>query len=372
MVQIAWRAVGIRGGAGWRAVNFTVEKEAVVSSFKQQLRESQIAWRCANLENQEPGYHNGKQYPHVLPRKLWEMNLWPGIRSGSAFSLPDYLVARPDDPIQAHTGVHNLLSSWVACANLYFPFRRESHRPVLAEFLRATVSNKIRTVTGVELEFALDGDLHPAELLGESAGKRGSGQTSPDVAFQVELDGGMQGLVLVECKLTEHSFYPCSARRKTGRERREGNPDPSRCMNMPQLLAGPEGICHQNVWGRRYWQHLWPVTNRDRISNLSGCPASTAGYQLFRQQALAEGIAASGKYGLVISCVAYDGRNEDLMRCLRRTGMHDIRSDWAKLFRGQATFATFTHQEWVEWVRQQDRSAELDDWLGYVGGRYGY
>jgi len=52
--------------------------------------------------------------------------------------------------------------------------------------------------------------------------------------------------------------------------------------------------------------------------------------------------------------------------------MHDIRSDWAKLFRGQATFATFTHQEWVEWVRQQDRSAELDDWLGYVGGRYGY
>lgn len=343
-----------------------------MSGFKEQLREDQIAWRASNLENQEPGYHNGKRYAHVLPRKLWEMNLWPGIRSGTAHSLPEYLISDPNDPIQAHTGVHNLLSSWVACANLYFPFRSERHRPILAEFLSAAVSDKIRSVTGVELEFALDGDLHPGRLLGECDRKRGSGQTSPDVAFQVELDGGMRGLVLVECKLTEHSFYRCSARTEAGSERREGNPDPSRCVDVPQLLAGPEGICHQKAWGRRYWQHLWPVTDRDRLSKLKGCPASTAGYQLFRQQALAEGIAASGKYALVVSCVAYDGRNEGLMGCLGRTGMADVRVDWPKLFPGAATFTTFTHQEWVEWVRQQDRSSELDDWLGYVGGRYGY
>ena len=141
---------------------------------------------------------------------------------------------------------------------------------------------------------------------------------------------------------------------------------------MAQLLAGPEAICHQKVWGRRYWEHLWPVTDKSRLSRLSGCPTSTAGYQLFRQQALAEGIAASGKYGLVASCVAYDGRNEELMGCLGRTGMDDLRVGWPKLFPGAARFTTFTHQEWVEWVRQQDRPSELDDWLAYVGRRYGY
>jgi hypothetical protein len=343
-----------------------------VRSFKEQLRERQVAWRRSDLENQEPGYQNGKSYPHVLPRKLWEMNLWPGIRTGSALPLPEYLIARPADPIQAHTGVHNLLSSWVACANLYFPFRREPYRPILAEFLRATVSDRILSVTGVELEFALDGELHPCELLGESGGSRGSGQTSPDVAFRVEVENGKQGLVLVECKLTEHSFYRCSARTKTGSEQRPGNPDPSRCTDMPRLLADPEAVCHQRVWSRRYWEHLRPVTDTSRLSELSECPASTAGYQLFRQQALAEGIAASGKYGLVVSCVAYDRRNEGLMGCLGHAGMDDIRVDWPKLFPGAAMFTTFTHQEWVEWVRQQSRSSELDDWLSYVGRRYGY
>lgn len=87
---------------------------------------------------------------------------------------------------------------------------------------------------------------------------------------------------------------------------------------------------------------------------------------------MVEGIAASEKYALVVSCVAYDARNEGLMRCLRRTGLGDIRSDWPKLFRGRAGFTTFTHQEWVDWVRRQDRTPELGGWLDYVGNRYGY
>jgi len=35
-------------------------------------------------------------------------------------------------------------------------------------------------------------------------------------------------------------------------------------------------------------------------------------YQLFRQQALAEGIAASGKYEFVVSCVAHPREGESL------------------------------------------------------------
>lgn len=249
-----------------------------MSSFKEQLKVDQIAWRRANLPNQEPGYHNGRRYVHVLPRRLRELNLWPGIRTGSDYPLYAYLGAKPGDPIQPHTGVHNLLSSWVACANLYFPFRAESHRPILAEFLNAVVSREIRAVTGVELEFALEGDLHPCTLLGEKDGSRGSGQTSPDVAFEVRLDGGTPGLVLVECKLTEHSFYGCSARSTRDSDRGRGNPDPSRCTDTRRLLPDPGKNCHQTEWGRRYWEHLWPGTDKASFSRLSGCPASTAGY----------------------------------------------------------------------------------------------
>jgi len=88
--------------------------------------------------------------------------------------------------IQAHTGKHNLKSSWVLCANLYFPFgASENGRGLLAGFLRKHVSGKISSVDSLHLEYAAEGELHPSTLLGESGGQRGSGQTSPDLAFTV-------------------------------------------------------------------------------------------------------------------------------------------------------------------------------------------
>jgi hypothetical protein len=97
-----------------------------------------------------------------------------------------------------------------------------------------------------------------------------------------------------------------------------------------------------------------------------------AGYQLFRQQALAEGIAVRGQYDLVVSCVAYDNRNKALIGCLSRAGVDDFTTGWAALFTGMAKFATFTHQQWVDWVRQHDQDGRWEDWLEYVGERYGY
>ena len=42
------------------------------------------------------------------------------------------------------------------------------------------------------------------------------------------------------------------------------------------------------------------------LAALPQCPAANSAYQLFRQQALAEGIAQSGMYDLVVSNVAVD------------------------------------------------------------------
>ena len=339
-----------------------------IQGFHDQMRAMQIKWRHLNLSNQEYGNQNGGYHEHVLPTEAWELNLWSGINSHSERSLPNYI---KESRIRKHTGSHNLLSSWILCANLYFPFRCESGHTLLAGFLRQTISPEIQSVDCVELEYeSQDVDLKPSNLLGEMDGGRGAGQTSPDVAFLAETQNG-PGIILVECKFTEHNFYPCSGRKPSARNGKP-NPDVERCLNAVKIIDDPHGRCHLYVWERKYWDQLRPVINRQAFSELKACPAAFDGYQLFRQQSLAEGIAQSGKFAMVVSSVAYDARNSGLMFSLKRsTGMSDIRSKWGNLFAGKAGFTTFTHQEWVDWVREHDYQGLWKEWLGYIAKRYG-
>ena len=94
------------------------------------------------------------------------------------------------------------------------------------------------------------------------------------------------------------------------------------------------------------------------------------GYQLFRQHALAEGIAQSGCYDLVVSAVAIDERNDALDADVRRSGIDGLKQ-WGEVFKGRAKFAVFTHQEWVGWVQEHDTEGKWSDWLMYVRSRYG-
>lgn len=341
----------------------TAQNTLALSMARQQVR-----WRSDPKNNicTESGWQNGKQYPWILPSAMWEQNLWPGIRSGTSNSLPAYLA---QSKVQPHEGKHNLKSSWVLCANLYFPFRAtDEGMALLAGFLREHVSPDVKAVDELHLEYAEDGELHPSCLLGEPGGIRGSGQTSPDLAFHVN---GRKGLILIENKFTEHSFYPCSARRRTDSKDRPGNPDPARCKNISAVLQDYRAQCHQCVWGRKYWDILRPVMNESAMTALKCCPAAYGGYQLFRQQALAEGIATHGPYKFVYSCVALDARNTTLLNCLKRTGISNLDSGWPTLFNGKARFKTFTHQQWVSWVNTHGNPSIWTPWLDYVNERYG-
>ncbi|MEI7899626.1 MAG: hypothetical protein WCK89_05200 [bacterium] len=335
------------------------------------MRNHQVAWRNVpeNDVSREHGSQNGLTRPWILLSDKWEQSLWPGIRTGSANPLPDYL---KKNSIQPHQGKHNLNSSWVQCANLYFPFGTTAEgRELLAGFLRAHVSPDVQTVDELHLEYEEDRDvLKPAELLGEPGGMRGSGQTSPDLAFHIN---GHTGLILIENKFTEHSFYRCSARTTEDSEARPANPAPSRCLNVSCLLADPQHQCHQCTWGRKYWNLLRPVANEAALSRLKRCPAATAGYQLFRQQALAQGIANS-KYDQVFTCVALDARNATLLKCLRTTGLPDLESGWSSLFDNgsKVRFKVFTHQAWVTHVAKHGPPSVWRPWLNYVTTRYGY
>ena len=336
-----------------------------MKNFDQWMTRHQIKWREANVESKEWGRWRGRQYPWILPEGSWEEGLWPDICTGSDNSLPAYLESTG---VQKHEGVHNLKSSWVLCANLYFPFQGTAESKALfASFLRHHVATEVDSLEEIELEYAEGGELHPSRLLGEEGGTRGANQTSPDLGLLVN---GGQGLILVENKLTEKSFYECSAWRHKGSSRRTGNPRPDRCNRPAEVAKDHANQCHQAAWGRRYWEHLAPVVDETALAGLPHCPAMRYGYQLFRQHALAEGIARSGRYDLIVSAAAVDERNDEAEATLRRSGIAGL-GRWGQLFKGRARFAVFTHQEWVGWVRDHNTEGRWTDWLSYVRSRYG-
>lgn len=340
--------------------------EPGVPSLSEFMNRHQVEWRRSNVSSTEIGTWQGKPRPWIVPRCLWEEGLWPGIRKGSDNPLATYLEC---SGVQKHSGVHNLKSSWILCANLYFPFREsDQDRRLLASFLRQHVARPIESLEAIELEYSEgeDSDLHPSRLLGEAGGSRGAGQTSPDLGLKVNYG---RGLVLVESKFTEPDFSSCSARNHEGNAERAANPDPDRCNHPLQVLRDPAGQCHQSAWGRRYWEHLAAVTDREALAAMPYCPAARRGYQLFRQTALAEGIARSGEYDLIVSAVALDERNEDLNECLQKLRLSDLHG-WGTVFRGQAVFAVFAHQQWLGWVREHDREGRWREWLSWIADRY--
>ena len=333
-------------------------------SFGKSMEDRQVNWRRSNISSAEMGTWRNDPYPWIVPERLWEEGLWEGIRSGSDNPLSEYL---RKDNVQKHIASNNLKSSWVMCANLYFPFRSSKRdRDLLASFLRCHADPQIESLDEIQLEYCEGGELHPSRLLGETGGRRGAGQTSPDLGLLVN---GGRGLVLVESKFTESDFSRCSARKRDGTEVRPGNPDPDRCNRASAVAENPSEQCHQSVWGRRYWEHLAPAVDRSALESLPWCPAAKRGYQLFRQTALAEGIAQSGKYELTVSAVAVDERNTELNTSLRRSGVPELRR-WRQLFRGRAHFAVFTHQQWVDWVRGHADNGRWDEWISWIGARY--
>jgi hypothetical protein len=336
-----------------------------VSGFDAEMTHLQVRWRAEHVSTQQFGVQNRVTCPWLLPRRVWHEGLWPPLRGDGPGSLQAHLAARRVTP---HSGCHNLKSSWVSGVNLYFPFgQSEAGRALLASFLAHAVDPRVESVEALELEWAGDRELSPRTLLGEMGGRRGRGQTSPDIALSANRG---EGLLLIENKMTEHSFYACTARTGSGSAASPGHPDPARCDDTAALVADP-GLCHQQALGRQYWRRLYDAVDARALARLPRCPAATAGYQLFRQQALAEALALSGRYRFVASVVALDARNDRLAGSLASSGIADVR-DWGRLFHGRASFAVFTHQEWAAWVRAHDAGGEWRDWGEWIAERYGF
>ena len=339
-------------------------------SFNKRAEEHQLAWRDENIELKEDGSQNKKVRHHILPSEDWLIGLWDDIQD----QLVNYIVT---EQVHANIGKHNLKSSWTQCANTFFPFRQnDDMKARLVSFLNIELKLNVTAIDGVDLEYAGPGKLSPKNLLGEMSGKRGSGQTSPDVAIQFSCENGKCGIYLIENKYTEHHFYACSAAKKTLDRAHsalglEPNPNPDRCKDVKQLISNPDSMCHQATWGRKYWEKLRVHLNEPAFGNIPYCPAMRDGYQIFRQQALAQGIADSGLFDHVITGIAYDKGNNELITCLKNIGINDFTKQWGDLFKtaSEVRFHCFTHQDLVSHVTNS-RSSYINRWGSYITKRY--
>lgn len=340
-------------------------------SFNKQAECHQVEWRKKNrLAEGDCGWQNAVQREHILPAKRWSLGLWAPIRD----ALVGYISA---SKIQANAGKHNLKSSWTQCANLFFPFRfSKQMSEVFARFLSHRFDLRITSIEGLEFEYAAPGNLEPKRLLGEMGGIRGSGQTSPDVAVLFGCEDGTSGIYLIENKYTEHSFYDCSGAKKTASKTHSllgllPNKQPERCLNAIGVFQNPDEMCQQQAWGRKYWSLLNISVNEESLKTCGHCPALRGGYQLFRQQALAQGLLESGIFDHVFSGVSYDSRNDALVGCLKGIGISNFADSWADLFNTPVRFHCFTHQDLVSYIQQSNNSF-TQGWAKYITDRYDY
>ena len=330
-----------------------------MKDFIKILRNNQIKWKQNHLPDiKEFGKQNGRFYPHILPFKHRWSNFYPDIQH----NLPTYL---EKNNIQPHTGIHNLMSSWVLCSNMYWPFNNTNGFLLLSDFLTNKTGIDISNIDKMELEYE-DEELKPHDLLGEdTGGQRGSGQTSPDLAIIFYTRSQKRGILLIESKFTEHSFYGCSGYHKS-KPGKPINPDKNRCKYTKGIIDSDFKDCHLSTWNRKYWDLLKNDLNKELFLELKRCPMTNSCYQLFRQQALAKGL--ENKYEIVVSCVFTDSRNENLINSCCSVGLKSFPEGWKELF-PKLNFQWLTHNDWYSYIKE-NHSKEYSNWVKYIGERY--
>ena len=318
--------------------------------FKTKIRNKQIQWRTEYLPNvQGKGRQNGRWYDHILPSKYSEYCFFPDTYDSLSAHIEEHR-------IQPHTGIHNLLSSWVVCANFYWPFYGSEGRTLLKQFFNTYLHLNIQTITGFELEYVdKNTSLQPPQLLREPGGARGTSQTTPDLGLIFDDENGDRGILLIESKFVEHSFYKCSGY------------SPEKCENTAELIDSDFTTCRLTEWGRTYWDLLKDDLNIKLFKRLTRCPMSTGCYQIFRQQALAKGFSA--QYTQAISCVVADSRNDSLVGSAKRSGLGAFPDSWQKLF-PNLPFLWMHHNTWFDFVNTHNESGQWDKWIKYIENRY--
>ena len=294
-----------------------------------------------------------EKYEHILPARLWNRNLWSGIRR----EVIDYFSRKK---IKWHNQRDNLLSSQILCVNIFFPLR--NHLSLLAGFLREFYPS-LAKVTDIDFEY-----IGPRNYFNEPGG-RGFNRTSADVAITWENTKGKNNLLLVEFKFTEPNFGECSKSR---------NPDQDRCNHGELVISSPQTECYRSEKRRPYWDIILSPQGpfiQEVLNKTQYCPFRYDFYQLMRNQLLAKCIAEDEDSGfsVVEFAVCYDVRNKNLLNLSHPVdGNSNPFTSWESFLKNPSSFKYFTIQQLLKHIDHTDSlPIELEQWRAYLNKRYG-
>ena len=321
-----------------------------MQNFREQMEKYQIKYKKEVLGVEEMGLWRGRQYPHILPERVWNLNLWENIRGEAQCYFND-------NEIAWHMQKHNLLSSQVMCVNIFFPLKQ--HRGILEVWLSHYFS-ELERVTKLDFEY-----VGPKNYFNELGG-RGQNRTSSDLAITWQDKEDRKNMLLLEFKFTEPDFGKCS---------KQGNTNPKRCLSSKDIVSSHKTQCYRSEVGHPYWDMVLSSNNpfkKESLTVESYCPFHYDFYQLMRNQLLAHCIQSDPEedFNKVEFGVIYHAENEALTRMSRPfAGEYNPLKAWHNLLKNPDTFHVFTVQEFLDDIEPNLRG-DLENWRAYLKQRY--
>ena len=318
-----------------------------MQNFREQMERHQIKYKEEALGIEEWGLWRRRCYPHILPKRMWNLNLWESIREEAEHYFDD-------NEIAWHNQKHNLLSSQIMCVNIFFPMRQ--HLDILKVWLSHYSSfSELEKVTALDFEY-----IGTKNYFNEPGG-RGQNRTSSDLSITWQDKERKKNMLLLEFKFTEPDFGQCS---------KQGNPDYKRCLSPNYQMQ-----CYRTEIGRPYWRMILS-SNSPCLSELftkqSYCPFRYNFYQLMRNQLLAHCIQSNPEedFNRVEFGVIYHAGNEILTTMSRPfRGESNPLIAWPKLLKNPNTFHVFTLQDFLNTIEPKLHT-RLVDWRAHLKQRY--
>lgn len=324
-----------------------------MQEFDKRMREQQARYKTVTLGITAQGKWRGKEYPHILPEDKWDLNLWDGIRKEAQFYFND-------NNIGWHKDKHNLLSSQIMCANIFFPLKQ--HLDVLKPWL----SNHFHDVGNVvDLDFEYIGPKGK-NYFNENGG-RGQNRTSSDVSITWLDSAKRKNMLLLEFKFTESAFGECG---------KQNNPDRSRCLSSEKVVNSPQTQCYRTEVGRTYWDIILRNDSpfrRETLTTEKYCPFRYDFYQLMRNQLLAHCIQLDREAGFnrVEFGVIYHADNDKLLRMSHPfDGERNPLMAWTSMLKNPDSFNSLTVQDILSTI-EAGLPGDLTGWRTYLEKRYG-
>jgi len=321
-----------------------------MQNLREQMEERQIKYKEEVLAIEGMELWRGRHYPHILPKRNWDLNLWEGIREEAERYFDE-------NEIAWHMQRHNLLSSQIMCVNIFFPLRQ--HRGILEVWLSHYFS-ELERVTKLDFEY-----VGPKNYFNELGG-RGQNRTSSDLAITWQDKEDRKNMLLLEFKFTEPDFGKCS---------KQGNTNPKRCLSSKDIVSSHKTQCYRSEVGRPYWDMVLSSDSpfkKESLTVESYCPFHYDFYQLMRNQLLAHCIQSDSEeeFNRVDFGVIYHTDNEALTRMSRSFGgEYNPLKAWHKLLKNPDTFHVFTVQEFLDDIEPNLRG-DLENWRAYLKQRY--